>query len=1077
MTMSQPGTAPAYSEGFEGGAPLAGADVRGAVTISHTDPHRGTSCLVVQRSREAMERTPAAVLLPMFAARDGMWDVTVALRAKLHSPDSSYNGTVRLEMLDAAGEVKERDEIAIITGDRGWTPFRKRIELPDGITAARFTITMEKTWGEFAVDDLTATFVGPSLRTVSAIAVASEAVGNLFLPEQPLRFTVSARCRRARATSERMVLCTVRDYWGAEFGTRRVALEREISDERGRPVYEGVLDLAGLPIEGGKYYEIHCEMNEPALPEPTVDTSAFAVLPVAITKNYPPFDVPFTASGWNPGVPGFFPLCDRLGLRVANVYSRWSAEPPYQWIAPGIEIVKELGMGALLSTPVHQVEIRGKGYERYDETALREGARGLVNAFKDQLPIALRVGNEPHPVDDDDVRRMIGIYRAVYEGAKAADPSIIVTATSCGPEEAFFRLGYQDTHDVYIFHQYADAQVIHGDFARYERLVERYGKRKPIWSTELGLNSQGMSRSAVAIQLIKIFTNFFVCGGENASWFGIMWPDPDARLVGTNGDSFDIFNSKYCCYSPKLTAVAEYHFVNALCVKKVVAQRTYADGESLTLFRDADHRCLVVAWNDAARRAVRLPLPEGATVRATRLDGAGSAFTVRDGLTLSLSDEPYLLEFVSADFVLPETLQIPAAALDGEPMAVVKGGAARVAVRCPACAASGVTIEAPPEWAVRSVTAPPGLAVFEVAAPAATAARSGRLLVRLGPDVGELLVPVTVEDALAVRFVPAPLTTAGAGMMVELRNRGPIPQRVQWSVSVPETHTMAKGSFALKQPEPFAPMFTTPHTGVTELASNTSATIAVRASNLDPLALYRARLELTAVGRTVSHERLFGGCVGVPKVASSVVFDGRMGDPAWAGAAMVRLDQPGQFAPINAKTARWDGPDDLSATMHFLWDYRYLYLGLRVRDDVFCQPEVDANLWRGDGLQFLVDPCRDSSEKPGKYDYGVALTAKGVQAWCYASADAARAPSEEVTDFVLKITPTGSRGDMIYELAIPWHRVSPFVPTPGGNLGLAMIINNDDGRIRDSFMAWFGCAHSKQLSMNGDLILLDGPAV
>jgi hypothetical protein len=35
-----------------------------------------------------------------------------------------------------------------------------------------------------------------------------------------------------------------------------------------------------------------------------------------------------------------------------------------------------------------------------------------------------------------------------------------------------------------------------------------------------------------------------------------------------------------------------------------------------------------------------------------------------------------------------------------------------------------------------------------------------------------------------------------------------------------------------------------------------------------------------------------------------------------------------------------------------------------------------------------------------------------------------------------------------------------------------MIVNDDDGHIRDSFIAWFGCAHSKQMSMNGDLILL-----
>ena len=185
------------------------------------------------------------------------------------------------------------------------------------------------------------------------------------------------------------------------------------------------------------------------------------------------------------------------------------------------------------------------------------------------------------------------------------------------------------------------------------------------------------------------------------------------------------------------------------------------------------------------------------------------------------------------------------------------------------------------------------------------------------------------------------------------------------------------------------------------------------------------------------------------------------------------LDQPNQFAVITKKTAKWDGPEDLSGTMRMLWDDNYLYIGMVVRDDIFSQPEVDGNIWRGDGLQFLVDPCRDTENKPGKYDYCVALSPKGPQAWCSFTADPTKAPSGEVKDFLLKITPSGEKGGMIYEMAIPWSRLSPFVPAPGADLGLAMIINEDDGQIRDSFMTWFGCAHSKQLSMNGDVLLLD----
>jgi hypothetical protein len=1058
---------PAFADGFEGPASLAAAVIQGQVTISSTAPFCGSGCLELVRERADMERQPTSAALPAFTVGGGLWDLSVALRAKLYSPDSSYNGTVRLVVMDGAGRDLERHEVAIITGDTGWTVRRKRLELPPEAAAARFTVTMEKTWGSFAVDELSCTSAGPSLRVIKAIACGSDAVGNLFLPDQPLRFGLTARCTRDIPSTQRIVTCTVRDYWGAEYARAQVALDAPGKDEKGRPTYAGVLDLSGHAFELGRYYELHLEMPEPALAEPARDTSSFAILPLAETKKHKPFDVPFTASGWNPGVPGFFPLCDRIGLRVANVYSRWSAEPPYQWTAPGIEEVKALGMGALLSTPVHHVEIRGKGWEKFDDTAMREGARNLVATFKDQLPIALRVGNEPHPIDDDDVRRMIGVYKAVYEGAKAADPSITVTATSCGPEEAFFRLGYQDTHDVYIFHQYADAQVIKGDFQRYEALVAKHGKRRPIWSTELGLNSQGMARSAVAIQLIKIFTNFFACGGVNGSWFGIMWPDPDGSNVGTNGDSFDIYNSKYCLYCPKLTAVAEYHLVNAICVKQVVEQKTYPDGTILTLFRDNAGRCLVVAWRDGGRVDVQIPLPAG-RVRATRLDGAGSDFTISDGLTLGLFDEPYLLEFAGADWQLPAKLGKPRAALDGAVAPVVKGCGTRIALRGPDIAVAELV--APPGWTVRRESA----GVFAVTAPAVTAVREGRLLVRLGAAIGELQVPVQVTEALDVRFVPAPRTAdgSGAGMELHLSNRGPTAQRVRWSVAMPETWAMAGGTFRLNEPAPFVPAFSTPATGEVELPPGGVTAITVRAANLDPIALYRARLELSGGERSLARERLFGGCVGVPRVSGGVTFDGKLGDPAWKRAEVLRLDQPGQFAALTKRTARWDGPNDLSATMRLLWDDEFLYLGMEVTDDVFCQPEVDSNIWRGDGLQFLVDPCRDSAEKPGKYDYIVALSSKGQQAWCHSTADAARAPAEEVRDFRMRLTRTGVQGNMNYEIAIPWHRLSPFKARPGGNLGLAMIVNNDDGQIRDSFMAWFGCAHSKQMSMNGDLILL-----
>ena len=62
-----------------------------------------------------------------------------------------------------------------------------------------------------------------------------------------------------------------------------------------------------------------------------------------------------------------------------------------------------------------------------------------------------------------------------------------------GPIEEYFQNGFQNYCDVVDFHAYEDWSAIPGTFKTYEKLFAKYGGKKPIWSTEIGLNSQGMS--------------------------------------------------------------------------------------------------------------------------------------------------------------------------------------------------------------------------------------------------------------------------------------------------------------------------------------------------------------------------------------------------------------------------------------------------------------------------------------------------------------------------------------------------------------------------------------------------------
>jgi hypothetical protein len=114
----------------------------------------------------------------------------------------------------------------------------------------------------------------------------------------------------------------------------------------------------------------------------------------------------------------------------------------------------------------------------------------------------IAMGNEPHGTGQkvlDNVRA----YKAIYETVKAFDPKIHVIGTSVEPNEEYFQAGYQNYLDSYDFHIYEHYTNVRRTIREYRALMNKYNAVKPIHSTELGLNSQGQTRQAVAVEMIK----------------------------------------------------------------------------------------------------------------------------------------------------------------------------------------------------------------------------------------------------------------------------------------------------------------------------------------------------------------------------------------------------------------------------------------------------------------------------------------------------------------------------------------------------------------------------------------------
>lgn len=1065
----------AFKADFEPGRDaLTGWTNQGAVALDNQSPFKGSTALKLSRTLEALDQ-PCTAVSPAFPVAAGNWDISLGVKSELKSPDASFNGVVTLESLDAAGKVIESITLADLYGAKNWQPISRRVTFSDRVAAARFRTQLNKSTGSFWIDELSAVFAGAAShgeRRINRIVFESAQMGNLLFPEDPRTLRVRVESTKPLEADERVMSFVVRDYWGAQCSTVGTTTLTPAKKNNDRMAYAGTIDLAGIPLEVGRYYELHADIAEPG-GEPFHNYTSFAILPKAVTKDYKPEQIPFTSRTWDNRITEYFYLTDRLGVRICGVWGGWEKDPPYKPHAPGIENCEKLGMGVLTGTMAHDIENHLGDWQRIDATILKGGIRSWISKYGHVRPLVINLGNEP-PLAPDRVKPNIAAYKAIYEEVKAIDPTITVVGSSMGPEEMYFQNGYQNYCDAYDFHVYEDYRNIRQTLQKYEEMFKKYGGRKPIWSTEVGLNSQGMARQAVASEVIKKITSFFAGGGANVSWFGLIYPDPDAKGHDSSSSAHNMFDCRYSKYAPKLDAIAYYNIVNGLCIKKFADEKIYSGDINAFLFRDADGRCMQVLWKDKGRADVQLPLAGVSRVMLIDIDGRRTELNAGGkAINLTIDEDPLLAIYEGGPEHLPATLTAADVTLAEIPSGIIKGGSAVVSVLNKS--KLNVELAAPAFWQTSTQAAGDRLA-FDIRVPENSTAREGNLAVRTkdssGKLNGELRLRVPITGLVAIRTLPVPALNGNpAGVRLEVQNYASAKQDVTWRLALTGEVPIENGRF--KAPVPTNAYFANAAEGSMTIAGRGQSEVTVPIANMDPLIPYRIRASVTDnSGRITAQERPIGGCAIAARATGTIKLDGSMSEPDWQRASVQKIYQSRQYMAYKPDVTKWNGEQDLSATVQFLWDDQYLYVGVKVTDDVFANTKVDGSLWSGDGLQFLIDPCREKSEKPGKYDIAMAVTQKGPQVWSYLSADAG-SPVGEVKDIILSYKrKSADRGDMTYVVAIPWSRIAPFKPALGANLGLAMIMNEDDGKGRASFMGWFGDCDAKQVDAVGDVILM-----
>ena len=1082
VTVLQPAAFKADFEGLspsiggQGGQLPAGFTANGDASVDTKNGFKSASSLKLTLPISAVAGHPVTVTGPVFPVSPGQWQFSAVTRSDLKSPDDSFSGVVTVQLLDGGGKVAQDLELANVFGQHDWQSATQTVDVPQGVASARFIVRLNKPSGQFWVDDLSAAFMAPAVHRdnrVARLTFSTSALGHLWFPNDPRIVQVTVESTKPLLESQQMVSCDVRDYWGAE-QLKPAAVTLEGKGKNGaRFVYTGTLDLSTAPLETGRYYELHGAVPRPN-DEPFTNYSSFAILPEAATHQYKSQDVPFTSRDWDGRLGDYIRLTDRIGIRVVGLWGGWSPTPPYSPDAPGLDLVQKAGQGWLTGAESASIE-GGKG--TYDEAALRGGVDTLIAKFGNVRPMIISLGNEPSG-SGPQVLKNVEAYRIVYDEIKKVGPTIFVVGTSIGPNEEYFKAGFGKYCDAYDFHTYAGVDDIRGAFADYRRLMKKYDVVKPIWSTEMGMNSQGVARSTVASLMIKKFAIFFAEGGSNASWFDFLYPDGEGTGGSSAAAAHDVFDSRFSLYAPKLTAISYYDIVNAIAVKKFVEEKEYPNGVSAFLFRDHDGKSLQVLWRDKGRADVAVPLPEVNDVQVVLLDGTHRTLQANGtAITTSVSSEPLLLLYDGGPQNLPAQLGTPIAAVDA-PLALL-GSTSTVKVALDGAAAADINLVAPPFWTVtkQPVTTLAGkpLVQFVVATPQASTASEATYIVTIGPAGarrGELYTRAAVASTLTANLEPTPaIGEKAAGIHLTVVNNGVQPQKVHWTVSLDQDQALSKGQFG--PPSPTAAEFAKTSSGVVTIAGAGAVNLDLPLAAVDPLKIYRVNALVTdGTGHSTMTGRLVGGFAGAPRAGVAPKLDGVLDEPEWKSAPVQFLNKADQIHAIDPQMEPWTSPQDVSAALRFLWDDRYLYVGVDETEAVgSAKLQADDSLWAGNGLQFLVDPVRDIASKPGYYDFSLGVGINGPSAWMHSSADAG-VPTGLAKDIIVSAKRKDAvTGDITYEVAIPWSRLAPFKPHVGADLGLSMAINTDHGKGRHGFMTWFGDVQDKSLDTVGDVIL------
>ena len=173
----------------------------------------------------------------------------------------------------------------------------------------------------------------------------------------------------------------------------------------------------------------------------------------------------------------------------------------------------------------------------------------------------------------------------------------------------------------------------------------------------------------------------------------------------------------------------------------------------------------------------------------------------------------------------------------------------------------------------------------------------------------------------------------------------------------------------------------------------------------------------------------------------------------------------------------WKGPEDQSFSATMMWNEENFYFLAMVTDDVYSMnitPYTPDRMWQGDNIQFSIDDRLEINPVDAGVINELSIgKLNGFGDICYRHSSYYGLPVAQIVEN-MDICIKRYEGYTVYEIAAPWSEILQpgFVPSTDRTYRFSVMINENDGTGRKGWMEYnSGIGASKQVDLFGTLKL------